>query len=55
MRPDNSANEALYGKKVAAQDIVFKGVVPVPSAAQKMVAYLNKKTPKNLSDPESLK
>jgi lipid-binding SYLF domain-containing protein len=55
VRPDNGANEALYGKKVEAQDIVFKGVVPVPAAAQKMVAYLNKKTPKNLSDPESLK
>jgi lipid-binding SYLF domain-containing protein len=55
VRPDNSANESLYGKKVEAQDIVFKGVVPVPAAAQKMVAYLNKKTPKNLSDPESLK
>jgi len=55
VRPDNSANEALYGKKVEAQDIVFKGVVPVPAAAQNMVAYLNKKTPKNLSDPESLK
>ena len=55
VRPDNSANEALYRKKVEAQDIVFKGVVPVPASAQKMVAYLNKKTPKNLSDPESLK
>lgn len=55
VRPDNSANEALYGKKVEAQDIVFKGVVPVPAAAQKMVVYLNKKSPKNLSDPESLK
>lgn len=55
VRPDNSANEALYGRKVEAQDIVFKGAVPVPAAAQKMVAYLNKKTPKNLSDPESLK
>jgi SH3 domain-containing YSC84-like protein 1 len=55
VRPDNGANEALYGKKVESQDIVFKGVVPVPAAAQKMVAYLNKKTPKNLSDPESLK
>jgi len=55
VRPDNGANEALYGKKVEAQDIIFKGVVPVPAAAQKMVAYLNKKTPKNLSDPDSLK
>jgi lipid-binding SYLF domain-containing protein len=55
VRPDNSANEALYGKTVEAQDVVFKGVVPVPAAAQKMVAYLNKKSPKNLSDPDSLK
>jgi SH3 domain-containing YSC84-like protein 1 len=55
VRPDNGANEALYRKKVEAQDIVFKGVVPVPASAQKMVAYLNKKTPKNLSDPDSLK
>jgi lipid-binding SYLF domain-containing protein len=54
VRPDNSANEALYAKKVDAKDIIFKGVVPVPASAQKMVAYLNKKTPKNLSDPASL-
>jgi SH3 domain-containing YSC84-like protein 1 len=49
VRPDNGANENLYGKKVSAQDIVFKGVVPVPPSAQKMVSYLNKKSPKNLS------
>src|SRR5215475_11908144 len=55
VRADNSANEALYGKKVEAEDIIFKGAVPVPASAQKLVAYLNKKTPKNLSDPDSLK
>jgi lipid-binding SYLF domain-containing protein len=55
VRPDNSANEALYGKKVEAEDIIFKGAVPVPRSAQQLVAYLNKKTPKNLSDPDSLK
>ncbi len=49
VRPDNGANENLYDKKVNAQDIVFKGVVPVPPSAQKMVSYLNKKSPKNLS------
>jgi lipid-binding SYLF domain-containing protein len=54
VRPDNSANEALYGKKVEAESIILKGAVPVPSPAQAMVAYLNKKTPKNLSDPNSL-
>ena len=55
VRPDNGANEVLYKKKVEAGDIIFKGAVPVPPSAQKMVAYLNKKTPKNLSDPDSLK
>src|SRR5690242_4020082 len=55
VRPDNGANEALYGKKVEAEDIIFKGAAPVPASAQKMVGYLNKKTPKNLSDPDSLK
>jgi len=55
VRPDNGANEKVYAKKVEAQDIIFKGVVAVPSSAQAFVAYLNKKTPKNLSDPASLK
>jgi lipid-binding SYLF domain-containing protein len=55
VRPDNGANEKVYGKKVEAPDIVFKGAVRVPASAQNMVAYLNKKTPKNLSDPDSLK
>jgi SH3 domain-containing YSC84-like protein 1 len=49
VRPDNGANENLYEKKVNAADIVFKGVVPVPTSAQKMISYLNKKSPKNLS------
>ena len=55
LRPDNEANERVYGKKVEAESIVFKGAVAVPPAAQKMVAYLNQKSPKNTSDPESLK
>jgi SH3 domain-containing YSC84-like protein 1 len=54
-RPDNDANEKIYGKKVEAESIVFKGAVPVPPSAQKLVAYLNQKSPKNLSDPGSLK
>ena len=55
VRPDNNANEKVYGKKVDAEGIVFKGAVRVPASAQQLIAYLNKKTPKNLSDPESLK
>ncbi len=55
VRPDNDANARVYGKKTTAQDIIFKGEVPVPPPARQMVDYLNKKSPKNTSDPDSLK
>ncbi len=55
LRPDNDANLKLYGKNVTATDIVRNGAVPVPPSGQKLVALLEKKSPKNLSDPESLK
>src|SRR5208337_1033493 len=54
VRPDNTANERLYHKDVSSQDIVFKGVVPVPSSAQKLISYLNKKSPKNLSSGKEI-
>ena len=53
VRPDNDANERVYNKKVEAESIVLKGAVAVPPRAQKLVAYLNRKSPKNLSDPAS--
>lgn len=49
VRPDNGANEKVFKKSVSAQDIVFKGAVPVPASGQKFIAYLNKKSPKNKS------
>ncbi len=55
LRQDNGSNESLYGKKVSAEDIVRKGAVAVPPSGQEMIALLNKKSPKNLSDPASLK
>lgn len=55
VRPDNSDNEHLYGKRLDAEAIISKGAVAVPPAGQKMVAYLNQKSPKNTSDPASLK
>jgi SH3 domain-containing YSC84-like protein 1 len=55
VRPDSDANEKVYGKKLEAESIIFKGAVAVPSTAQKMIAYLNQKSPKNLSEPSSLK
>ncbi len=55
LRPDNGGNERLYNKKVEAEGIVRKGAVAVPPSAQEMISILNKKSPKNLSDPASLK
>jgi lipid-binding SYLF domain-containing protein len=55
LRPHNRANEDVYGKKVSATDIALKGVVPIPPAAQKFVAVLDKRSPRNNSDPNSLK
>ena len=55
LRPDNAANERVYGRKVSAREIIRQGKVGVPAPAQELVSLLNKKSPKNLSDPQSLK
>jgi len=55
LRQDNGANEKLYKGKVTAEQVVRKGAVAVPPSGQEMIAFLNKKSPKNLSDPNSLK
>lgn len=55
VRPDDDANERVYGQNVPAEAIVFKGAVAVPPAAQQLVGFLNRKSPKNTSDPNSLK
>jgi len=46
VRPDNDANARIYGKKVEAESIIFKGAVAVPPAAQKLISLLNQKSPK---------
>ena len=42
-RPDNGANEALYGKKIEAEAIVRKGAVAVPASGQELIALLTRK------------
>ncbi len=54
LRPDNDANRRVYGRDVSARDIIRGGKAPVPAAGQQLVALLDKKSPKNLSDPKSL-
>ena len=49
LRPDNDGNKALYGKELNAKDIVLNGAVPPPPSAQKLLATLNKQSPKNKS------
>ena len=55
LRPDNDANEKLYGRKLTATEIVRQGKVSVPPSGQKLVSLLERKSPKNHSDPNSLK
>jgi SH3 domain-containing YSC84-like protein 1 len=54
LRPDNGANEAVYGRKLEATDIALKGAVGVPRAGQLLVDTLQRHSPKNHSDPKSL-
>jgi SH3 domain-containing YSC84-like protein 1 len=49
LRPDNDANERIYGKKISAKDIVLHGAVPIPAAARTLTATLNQHSPKNQS------
>jgi lipid-binding SYLF domain-containing protein len=54
LRSDGGANEKLYGRKASAKDIIRLGKVKTPACAQELVALLDKKSPKNHSDPKSL-
>src|SRR5690349_1483711 len=54
LRPDGSANEKLYGRKLTAKEILREGKVGIPAAAHELDAELTKASPKNRSDPKSL-
>jgi lipid-binding SYLF domain-containing protein len=54
LRSDGSANEKLYGSSLSAKDIIRDGKVKSPASAAELVSLLDKKSPKNLSDPKSL-
>jgi SH3 domain-containing YSC84-like protein 1 len=49
LRPDNDANERVYGRKIGAKDIVLHGAVPVPPSAHLLIETLNQHSPKNRS------
>jgi len=48
LRPDNSANEKLYGKAISAKEIVLEGAVRAPESAQALLDVLNRRSPKRL-------
>ena len=47
IRPDNKANEQIYGKKLEAKQIVLSGQDSVPAAAEQLVSTLDAKTPRH--------
>jgi SH3 domain-containing YSC84-like protein 1 len=54
LRSDGSANEKLYRQKLSAKEIILENKVKTPACGQELVSLLDKKSPKNLSDPKSL-
>src|SRR6185312_4627910 len=55
LRQDNGANEKIYGRKVTAREIVLGHAVGTTPAGRVMVSALQKASPRNLSDPKSLR
>jgi lipid-binding SYLF domain-containing protein len=49
LRPDNGADEQLYGRKLSAREIVRQGEVAVPEAAQRLETLLQNASPHNRS------
>jgi SH3 domain-containing YSC84-like protein 1 len=55
LRSDGSANRKLYGRSLNAREIVRQGKVGVPPAGRELISLLDKTSPKNESDPVSLR
>ena len=55
LRSDGSANRKLYGRSLTAKEIVREGKAGVPACGRELVSLLNNQSPKNDSDPVSLR
>lgn len=55
LRSDGGANKNLYGRDLSATEIIREHKVSTPASGQKLVSVLNRVSPRNLSDPKSLK
>jgi SH3 domain-containing YSC84-like protein 1 len=49
IRPDNDANERIYGQKLPAKEIVLSGKTQAPASASDLLSTLNTKTPHHSS------
>jgi lipid-binding SYLF domain-containing protein len=49
VRPDNDANERIYGKKISARDIVLHNAAPPPPSSKLLLSTLRKHSPKHSS------
>jgi SH3 domain-containing YSC84-like protein 1 len=50
LRPDNDANEQVYGHKITARDIVLGKGIAVPASGRRLVRILQKDSPRNESE-----
>jgi len=55
LRSDGSANKKLYGRSLSAKEIVRQGKAGIPASGRELISLLDKQSPKNESDPVSLK
>src|SRR6202166_4025529 len=55
LRSDGSANEKLYGRKLSAKEIIVDHRVGAPACAHQLISELQTKSPKNKSEPSSLR
>src|SRR3954471_6701901 len=55
LRSDGGANKNLYGRKLSAKEIVLEHKVGTPGAGAKLISTLSQHSPRNESDPKSLK
>ena len=55
LRQDGRANRKVYGRPISANEIVRLNAVGVPNGGQLLISLLNQHSPRNLSDPKSLK
>ncbi len=49
IRPDNGANEKIYGRRIPAKDIALSGAIQAPPSANKLISTLNARTPQRKS------